>query len=103
MRQGMPHSSPIRWTRCAFMPDSDRYQTIAVASTFSPRFLQVLAEARRIRDRFDAELSLIYVGDWTKETTARFEEVFRELGLPPKTPIYYEQGDPAQGIMAALR
>ena len=28
------------------------YKNIAVASTFSPRFLQVLSEAKQIRDRF---------------------------------------------------
>ncbi len=85
------------------MPESLRYQTIAVASTFSPRLLQVLAEARRILDRFGAELSLIYVGEETEEITARFQEVLRKLELPPKSPIYYEQGDPAQAILTALR
>jgi len=38
------------------------YKAIAVAITFSPRFKQVLAEAKRIRDRFSADLRLIYVG-----------------------------------------
>ena len=33
------------------------YRIIAVASTFSPRFYKVLAEANRIRDRFEAELT----------------------------------------------
>ncbi len=41
------------------------YKRIAVASTFSPRFEQVLAEAKRVRDRFGAELHLIYVGEKT--------------------------------------
>ena len=85
------------------MPDSPRYQRIAVASTFSPRFRQVLAEAKRIRDRFESELSLIYVGEETSETTGRFSEVLSSLGLPANSPIYYEQGDPADGILAALR
>ena len=48
------------------------YKRIAVASTFSPRFEQVLAEAKRVRDRFDAELHLIYVGKKTEETDQRF-------------------------------
>jgi hypothetical protein len=34
------------------MGDPMPYKTIAVASTFSPRFKQVLAEAKRIRDAF---------------------------------------------------
>ncbi len=85
------------------MPDSPHYQTIAVASTFSPRFLQVLAEAKRIRDRFGSDLSLVYVGDQTEETAERFRGVLRELGLPADSPIYYEQGNPADGILAAIR
>ena len=40
------------------------YKTIAVASTFSPRFIHVLSEAKRIRDRFGSELTAIYVGEW---------------------------------------
>ena len=38
------------------------YRTVAVASTFSPRFLQVLAEGKRVRDRLCRQLHLIYVG-----------------------------------------
>src|SRR5438874_2380409 len=64
------------------MMSPSRYKKIAVASTFSPRFKQVLAEAKRIRDRFGAELSLIYVGERTEETTRTFKEAFAELGLP---------------------
>src|SRR5204862_369646 len=37
------------------------YKAIAAAITFSPRFKQVLAEAKRIRDRFSADLRRIYV------------------------------------------
>ena len=78
------------------------YRTIAVASTFSPRFLQVLSEAKRIRDRFSAELRLIYVGECTRDTTAKFDEAFTQLSLPADSTIYYEQGDPATGILRAL-
>ena len=35
------------------------YRAIAVATTFSPRFEQVLSEAKRIRDRFGSRLNLI--------------------------------------------
>jgi len=41
------------------MIDPSPYRSVAVASTFSPRFEQVLAEAKRIRDRFDSELCLV--------------------------------------------
>ena len=84
------------------MRDSSPYKTIAVATTFSPRFKHVLAEAKRIRDRFGAELHLIYVGGRNQETSRRFSDVLAELELPADSPIHYEEGDPAEAILAAL-
>ena len=84
------------------MRDSSPYKTIAVATTFSPRFKHVLAEAKRIRDRFGAELHLIYVGRRNQETSRKFSDVLAELELPADSPIHYEEGDPAEAILAAL-
>ena len=84
------------------MRDSSPYKTIAVATTFSPRFKHVLAEAKRIRDRFGAELHLIYVGRRNQETPRKFSDVLAELELPADSPIHYEEGDPAEAILAAL-
>ncbi|HMF46954.1 MAG TPA: universal stress protein [Candidatus Udaeobacter sp.] len=84
------------------MRDSSPYKTIAVATTFSPRFKRVLAEAKRIRDRFGAELHLIHVGKSTPETPKKFSDVLVELGLPADSPVHYEEGDPAESILAAL-
>jgi nucleotide-binding universal stress UspA family protein len=84
------------------MPAPDTYCRLAVASTFSPRFVQVLAEANRIRERFGCELNLIYVGEKTDEVGAKFRETLAELSLPPDAPIHYEQGDPADSILRAL-
>ncbi|MGE5214179.1 MAG: universal stress protein [Nitrospirota bacterium] len=84
------------------MRDSSPYKTIAVATTFSPRFKRVLAEAKRIRERFAAELQLIHVGTPNQETPKKFREVLAELDLPTDSPIHYEEGDPAEGILAAL-
>ena len=84
------------------MPGSSPYKTIAVATTFSPRFRQVLAEAKRIRDRFSADLHLIHVGKRNSETETKFRVVLAELDLPADSPIHYEQGDPAQAILGAL-
>jgi nucleotide-binding universal stress UspA family protein len=82
--------------------DEPQYRRIAVASTFSPRFEQVLAEAIRARDRLGAELHLIYVGEKTAETTRRFEVALAELGLPADSPIYYQEGPPAEAILTAV-
>src|SRR5215813_14538276 len=84
------------------MPSSSSYKTIAVATTFSPRFKQVLAEAKRIRDRFSAELHLIHVGRRNGERSRKFSDVLAELELPANSPIHYEEGDPAEAILAAL-
>jgi nucleotide-binding universal stress UspA family protein len=84
------------------MRDSSPYKTIAVATTFSPRFKHVLAEAKRIRDRLGAELHLIYVGSRNEATSRRFSDVLVELELPADSPIHYEEGDPAEAILAAL-
>jgi nucleotide-binding universal stress UspA family protein len=84
------------------MRDSSPYKTIAVATTFSPRFKQVLAEAKRIRDRFSADLHLIHVGSRNQDTPRKFDEVLAELKLPANSAIHYEEGDPAEAILAAL-
>jgi len=84
------------------MRDSSPYKTIAVATTFSPRFKHVLAEAKRIRDHFAAELHLIYVGRRDEETPRKFSDVIAELELPANSPIHYEDGDPAEAILATL-
>src|SRR2546430_4884746 len=84
------------------MRDSLPYKTIAVATTFSPRFKHVLAEAKRICDRFAAELHLIHVGKGDQDTSRKFSDVLAELGLPADSPIHYEEGAPANAILAAL-
>src|ERR1700682_4000414 len=77
------------------------YRTVAVASTFSPRFLQVLAEGKRIRDRLASQLPLIYVGKRNEEPPRNFPSAFRQLDLPMDSTIHYHEGDPAVAILEA--
>src|SRR4029434_10328098 len=84
------------------MIDPSPYRSVAVASTFSPRFEQVLAEAKRIRDRFDSALSLIYVREKSEEISGNFAAALERLSLPKNSPIHYEQGDPATAILRAI-
>jgi nucleotide-binding universal stress UspA family protein len=79
------------------------YRTMAVASTFSPRFVQVLAEGKRIRDRLASQLHLIYVGKRDEETTRKFSSAFRRVDLPMDSTIHYHEGDPAVAILEAAR
>jgi nucleotide-binding universal stress UspA family protein len=81
---------------------SSPFKNIAVASTFSPRFVHVLAEAKRIRERFGSDLSLIYVGARDDITDHKFSEALTELDLPADSSIHYAQGDPATAILKTL-
>jgi len=74
-----------------------------VASAFSPRFEQVLAEAKRVCERLAAELNLIYVGEKDENTTQRFATALAELGLPADSLIHYQSGSPAEAILQAAR
>src|SRR6476661_10266744 len=84
------------------MSDTLPYKRIAVASTFSPRFRQVLAEAKRIRERFRADLHVIYAGKRSEEAATKFREALEELQLPADSTIHYEEGDPAEAILRTL-
>ena len=84
------------------MSNPSPYRTIAVASTFSPRFKQVLSEAKRIRDRFVSDLHVIYVGEHNEETAKKFGDAFAQLQLPGNSIIHYQQGDPADAILRVL-
>jgi nucleotide-binding universal stress UspA family protein len=86
----------------AFMINPSPYKKIAVASTFSPRFEQVLSEAKRIRDRFGSALSLIYVGERDEKTAQKFRDALVQLKLPDDSTIHYRQGDPAEAILETL-
>ena len=79
------------------------YKSIAVAATFSPRFHQVLAEANRIRDRFGAQLNMIYVGKREAEAEQKFAQAITKLKLPSDAKVYYEEGDPASAILTAVQ
>ena len=79
------------------------YRTIGVASAFSPRFEQVLAEAKRVRDRLASELNLIYVGEKDEATTQRFATALAELALPADSIIHYQEGAPADAILEVAR
>lgn len=55
-----------------------------------------------MRDRFQSELSLIYVGEKSDDTIHRFGEALAAAELPVDSPILYEQGEPVSGILRAV-
>lgn len=61
--------------------------------------MQVLAEAKRIRDRLAAHLHLIYVGEQDDSTTEKFAHAISHLGLPAESTVHYQAGEPARSIL----
>ena len=61
-----------------------------------------MAEAKRIRDRFAADLHLIYVGERDEETAKKFSDALGQLQLPLDSTIHYRKGEPAEAILRAL-
>lgn len=73
----------------------------AVASTFSPRFRAVIAEADRVARKFGARLSVLHAADRSDEKVERFHEAFAELGRD-EVDIYWCEGPtPAEALIDA--
>jgi nucleotide-binding universal stress UspA family protein len=77
------------------------YRRIGVATTFSPRFLAVLAEAGRIGRAWSAPLCLIHADEFDPEKEARFREALQTLDLDTQSEIQFEPGEPAESILKA--
>src|SRR5207253_8780907 len=55
-----------------------------------------------IRERFSADLHLIYAGKQTEEIAKKFHDALAQLELPTDSKIHYEEGDPADAILRTL-
>jgi nucleotide-binding universal stress UspA family protein len=75
------------------------YRRAGVATTFSPRFRDVLAAAGRISGLFGVPLHLIHAAEETSEKVERFRETLRALDLPENAPIHFQAGPPSEGIL----
>src|SRR6266513_1385760 len=105
-RRGRPRTAPAhrfyhpcriclaRDIESALMTNRSPYKTIAVASTFSPRVRQVLAEAERIDERCSADLHLIYVGNPNEEAASRFSDALAQLDARADSTARCGEGDP---------
>lgn len=54
-----------------------------------------------MRERFQARLSIIFVGKKDASSAAKFSEAIAKLNLPRETAVHYEEGDPAAAILSA--
>jgi nucleotide-binding universal stress UspA family protein len=83
---------------------SGAYNHIAVASTFSPRFRAVLAEADRIARRLDSPLSVIHAAAEHEEAIARFFEALQDLDRAGSTGVLWSVAEsPIEAILSACR
>lgn len=76
------------------------YRRAGVATTFSPRFRDVLAEAGRISGLFKVPLHLIHAAEETPDKVERFRETLRSLELPEDAPIHFQVGQPSEAILS---
>jgi nucleotide-binding universal stress UspA family protein len=75
------------------------YRRAGVATTFSPRFRDVLAEAGRISDLFEVPLHLIHAAEESSDKVERFRETLRSLELSENAPIHFQAGQPSEAIL----
>lgn len=75
---------------------------VAVASTFSPRFLPLLAEAQAFAALLRRPLEVIHAGTDSAENQARFSEAFAEMGF--SGPVHWrEAAQPSTAIIQVVR
>ena len=79
------------------------YRRVGVATTFSPRFLAVLAEAGRISRSLSAPLYLIHADEFDAQKEERFRAALRNLMLDNRARIHFESGEPSEAILKAQR
>lgn len=73
----------------------------AVASTFSPRFLPVIAEADRVARKFGARLSVLHSGERSDKKVETFRETLAGLGREEVDIYWCEGATPAEALLDA--
>lgn len=79
------------------------YRRVGVATTFSPRFLAVLAEAGLICRYLSAPFCLIHADAFNSEKEARFRAALVKLNLDLESEVRFEPGEPVESILKAQR
>jgi hypothetical protein len=80
------------------------FQRIALASTFSPRFLPLLAEARRFAASFGTDFSIIHAGAREEKSEQLFRNAFHDFKFEVAPPVIWAEGaHPEEAITSAVR
>jgi nucleotide-binding universal stress UspA family protein len=76
------------------------FETIAVAVSFSPRCMHVLAEAKLLAETFKASLILIHIGEKTSEKEQHFDELMNQVGMDDSHyRVIWMEGDTVDTIL----
>lgn len=76
---------------------------IAVASTFSPRFLSVLGSAAHFAKVMNGKLHILHAAAADEEKQTRFREGIATVGLPADTPVLWKEAEePALAVLSLL-
>lgn len=76
------------------------FETIAVAVSFSPRCLPVLAQAKYLSDSLNSSLLLIHIGEKSSEKEQTLDELMGKLGMDDSHyRVIWMEGDPVDTIL----
>lgn len=76
------------------------FETIAVAVSFSPRCLPVLAQAKYLADVLKATLILIHIGEKNREKERQLDELMNKLGMDDSHyRVIWMEGEPVETIL----
>lgn len=76
------------------------FETIAVAISFSPSCLSVLAEAKRLSDILGSSLILLHIGDKTSEKEQQLDDMLATTGINPnQSRVIWMEGEPVDTIL----
>jgi nucleotide-binding universal stress UspA family protein len=76
------------------------FETIAVAISFSPRCMPILAEAKRLSDIVGSSLLLLHIGEKTSEKEQELDDMMAEVGVDPnRSRVIWMEGDPVDTIL----
>ncbi len=79
------------------------FRKIALASTFSPRFLPLLAEAQHFAARFGERFAVIHSGPREAKSEELFAKAFEDFGFAPKPEvIWVSETNPHEAITDAI-
>jgi nucleotide-binding universal stress UspA family protein len=76
------------------------FETIAVAVSFSPRCIPVLAQAKHLADVLNASLILIHIGEKTSDKESKLDESMSALGMDDsRYRVIWMDGEPVETIL----